>query len=142
MLVWKDIYNTGLEDIDNHHKSIFKQINKLSERVEKGEGLQTVGAFIKFMGSYVRLHFIIEERCMKRYTCPLADKNKEAHTKFLDAFNRFQQRLNTEGVSESLVMEVHDVAENWLTNHIIRIDTKLQESVEEQKDIYQPTVYK
>ncbi len=133
MLVWKDMYETGLEDIDNHHRSIFKQINKLSERVEKGEGLQTIGSFIKFMGSYVRLHFIIEERCMKKYSCPFADKNKEAHIKFLDAFNRFQQRLNTEGVSESLVMEVHDVAENWLTNHIIRIDTKLQESVEKQQ---------
>lgn len=135
MLVWKDDYCTGLENIDNHHKSIFRQINKLSEKVEKGEGLATIGVFIKSMSSYVKLHFSIEEACMKKYTCPFADKNKEAHTKFLNAFDGFQQRLKTEGPSESLVMEVHDVAENWLTNHIIRIDTNLRDSVEKQEGI-------
>ncbi len=133
MLVWKDDYSTGLENLDNHHKSLFRKINVLSEKIEQGVGLQTIDYFIKSMGSYAKLHFDIEERCMNRYKCPFAIKNKDAHMKFMKAFEEFQKRVETEGPSEPLLKEVHDVAENWLTNHILRIDTNLKDSVEEQE---------
>lgn len=133
MLVWDDKFTTGLENIDSHHKSLFRKINVLSEKIEKAVCLESIDYFNKSMGSYAKLHFDIEERCMKRYECPFAIKNKEAHLKFMQAFEGFQKRLETEGKSEALLKEVHNVAENWLTNHIIRIDTNLKDSVAEHE---------
>ncbi len=129
MLEWSEDYATGDDDIDHQHQVLFDKINMLNDKINKGEGLAYLENMIRFMGNYTKAHFIFEETCMQRHRCPIAQQNKEAHKKFLDAFQGFRNELAAKGVSEELLSKVQRAAESWIKNHIMRIDTHLKACV-------------
>ena len=125
---WSDQYATGVEDIDNQHKKLFELINQIEDELDRTElDERRVKRIITFLGLYTKSHFGYEEDCMFRHKCPLYTKNKDAHTKFLDFYKDVKKESEEEGVSKSLLKKLHDTAENWLVNHIGKIDTHLRD---------------
>lgn len=123
---WKDSYSTGVIEIDEQHKKLFDYINTFERNIRKDANPETIKELLEFLKNYTITHFGFEEDCMEKYKCPVAERNKEAHRRFLMAFDMLQRRFNEEGAEEMLLRQIHTTAENWLINHIGDIDTHLR----------------
>jgi len=128
--VWKDEYNTGEPEVDKQHKILFQYLEDLENHMKAGDvNERYIGLLLDNLGIFTRSHFCYEEICMRRVKCPVAEKNKEFHGKLLDAYGRYRQRFETEGISDDLVTNLHDFLESWLVNHILKIDTHLRSCI-------------
>ncbi|MBI5415946.1 MAG: hemerythrin family protein [Candidatus Omnitrophica bacterium] len=126
MLTWNDAYATGITDIDEQHKRLFGVINEFGAAVDRGEGEMKIGKTMKFLAHYAKVHFNFEEICMAKYRCPVALQNKKAHSSFLESYKKYTDRLAVEGCTEKLLREVQRMCEDWLADHICKIDTHLK----------------
>lgn len=126
-LVWADTYLTGEEKIDRQHKKLFECVNKLEAQLQQPTiDASAIEAVLQYLSTYTKTHFVYEEFCMHRVHCPTAQKNQEAHDKFLELFQAVQARYKQEGASRPLVEYLYDAAAKWLVNHICKIDSHLR----------------
>ena len=126
MLTWNDAFATGVADLDEQHKRLFEVINEFDAAIQRGEGEVKLGKTMEFLGHYAKIHFNFEEICMAKYRCPVASRNKEAHASFMESYKKYRERLTREGCTAGLLREVHRMCEDWLVNHICKIDTHLK----------------
>lgn len=62
---------------------------------------------------------------MEKHSCPVAGKNKEAHAKYVASFRAMRSRIESEGPSTALAIELQHNLADWLVDHIRKIDTRL-----------------
>jgi hemerythrin len=127
---WNDtLMSTGVPEIDAQHKELIKRLNELFERMQRGDGVQTISSVLDFVGNYATRHFAHEEECMNRMHCPAAIANKQAHAAFLTTFTTLRRRFDLEGPSALLAIETQKQLTTWLTGHICKVDTQMKTCV-------------
>jgi hemerythrin len=123
--------STGDSLIDNQHKTLILKFNEFSEVIQDGGDTRTAaGEILDFLQFYALWHFKREEECMAQHACPAAAENKCAHKQFITVFGGFYEKWHAENMNQELVLQTHKELENWLVNHILRIDTQLKASIE------------
>lgn len=128
---WKNNYETGDKRIDGQHKNLFEYINRLEGLIQTGQAGRAIDKvevenLLGFLDSFVNTHFAYEELCMSQRRCPVAAQNKEAHNRFMQVFEDFNQRYAQLGVDLPMLTDLHRTLTYWLTNHICRIDVSLR----------------
>lgn len=118
---------TGDEVIDTQHKYLIELINEVADVVNAGTAEAELGPILPTLQYFTEWHFGREEECMHIRNCPFADTNKQAHAVFLGVVEEFVQRFRTEGPSEALALELHTRLCDWLTNHIVSIDSRIRD---------------
>lgn len=118
--------STGVPDIDAQHKELIKRYNDLaaamsSRMLSMDEAAET----LDFLQFYTVWHFEREEEYFAHYDCPAADANKKAHAQFIKMFGEFYKQWQLESLDSALVQQTYIELGNWITNHIIGIDTQL-----------------
>jgi len=78
---------------------------------------------------YCRGHFGFEEQCMRKFRCPVAEKNEKAHQTFLETLSKFQKRYAANGYNYNDARELVDTVDQWLDYHICHIDVHLKRCV-------------
>lgn len=123
MIHWNEAYETGVKDIDDQHKELFNYIDQLEVciRDEVFEGAQ-IEIILNFLQMFCSTHFCLEEGCMRQRACPVQEKNKKAHEKFLAYFKDFRKAYDRSDQKAKLIRDLHQVLLKWLVQHIIRID--------------------
>jgi hemerythrin len=122
---WDVSMTTGVPQVDNEHKELFRQVANLNQAMREGKGRNEIGKILNFVGDYVVSHFAHEEKFMEDYRCPIAEANKAAHNQLIAKFKELQSRFESVGNSSALTLEIHDTLKNWLVQHIRQIDTQL-----------------
>jgi len=123
---WSEEYATGIERVDEQHKTIFQMADDFRAALEEGGGKQTYGLLLDFLDRYCRSHFRFEERCMDDYQCPMAQKNKEDHERFVDVLSGFRQRYAVNGFDHAEACTLMDTIDRWLAEHICGVDMHLK----------------
>jgi hemerythrin len=127
MIKWENRYSTGVAELDEQHMKLFQYCNDLGDGINSGEISQNVLLqALNFLGKYIEIHFGQEETCMFKYDCPIAGKNRSAHQKFTEAYKMFQKRISENNDSGAILRELHYFLENWLIEHICKIDVQLK----------------
>ncbi len=126
---WKDEYTIGIEPIDEQHKMLFQMVGDFQAVLNEGKGERTYGLLLGTLDYYARSHFGIEEQCMKQSRCPVAEKNKDAHSKLIETLSGFQNQYHASGYDHAEASRLVDTLEQWLANHICRIDMHLKKCV-------------
>ena len=130
MLTWDEKYSTGVDQLDKQHKSLFQYTNDLGEYIRNNFGSQrTTNSMMLFLEQYVKAHFNQEEACMHKYLCPIASKNKEAHQAFILKFKAIQEMIRDEKTSDKALKELHHFLEEWIKEHLCKIDVQLKPCV-------------
>jgi hemerythrin len=129
MVVWEEKYETGFKEVDEQHQSLFNYINDLEECIQYKtfEGAR-IEIILNFFQMFCATHFSLEETCMLRIACPAYEKNKEAHTKFLEYYKKFRVKYKPADNKVELLTEFHGVLIKWLANHIMQIDMNLKKA--------------
>lgn len=115
---WKPELETGVEEIDDQHRSIFAKVNDLMSSVQARRGKEEVGKMIDFLGDYVVTHFAAEEKFMRERNCPNFAAHRAAHILFLNDFKTLKGQFDREGPSVAVVLGVQRRVVDWLFEHI------------------------
>ncbi len=129
MIEWKDAYSTGDEAIDRQHRLLFDFFNDFEVVIKEGKGAHYLEKSFCMLESYAAAHFKFEERCMHVARCSVADKNKTAHQMFLVKVEEFKKAFESGEVKDDFFVGMHHFLEQWITSHIIGIDTHLKDCV-------------
>lgn len=120
---------TGVEEVDEQHQKLIEHLNELFRLMREGHGKDGIDEFLGFLGDYADTHFRHEEACMMAHRCPVASSNKIQHLQFMRIFSGFRRRLQQEGPTSSLAIDVQQSVGDWIRNHIIKTDTHLRSCV-------------
>ncbi|MCX7601941.1 MAG: hemerythrin family protein [Meiothermus sp.] len=127
---WSEQYEVGDTRTDRQHQNLFEYVNRIERLIEQGQSgkldRREVEDVFVFLDAYVNTHFAYEELCMALRGCKVAQRNKEAHNKFLQLWANFNQEHKPESVSVAALEGLHALLADWLTQHICKIDTALR----------------
>ena len=133
MLLWTKQFETGVEKIDQQHRTLIANINHLEEQLHitnpTKEDCEFIIRLVDFLETYADKHFAQEEECMSRFRCPAHEQNKRGHEYFRSLFREYQKRFAHEGFSVELLQKLHAAARAWIQDHILKIDTQLREVI-------------
>lgn len=126
MIVWDESISTGIARLDAQHKMLFQKFNELAEAMAGTAARDTAGEVLDFLQFYAQWHFEQEEKAMEACQCPAAAENKQAHAEFTRSFGQFYAQWQEGTMTPALVQQTYVELENWLVNHISRIDVQLR----------------
>lgn len=145
LLKWDEVrFTTGISEVDNQHKKLFRGINDLIEAIAKGGGSgssmaqQSAIKTLDFLGKYAIDHFKCEEGYMDRYASPLREKNKTEHEKFVQQFIAMKAKIEENGLTRELVLKLQGFLCGWLTHHIEKVDKSLYDVRPREENIISP----
>lgn len=123
---WSEDYSTGIKRIDDQHKLLFLMVEDFATALDEGQGEGVYGGLLHSLELYVRTHFSMEEGCMARFHCPVAQLNQGAHREFLVTLEEFQQRFMAHDFRLADALRLVATLNEWLVRHICQIDVKLR----------------
>ncbi len=127
LIVWdSERMSTGVDSIDKQHQQLIQMINELHDACHQGTGKAEMSKMMGFLGDYVQTHFSHEEDIMEQTQCPARAKNKLAHDKFVQEFQKLAAAFEKTGETTVVLLQLRQLVASWLTNHICSIDTKLR----------------
>ncbi|MGE0267292.1 MAG: bacteriohemerythrin [Candidatus Omnitrophota bacterium] len=133
MIEWGKKYETGIKEIDHQHQWLFRFVNSLEEELTRDAPDIDIEETLRMMADYAQSHFRFEEDCVNKWRCPFAENNKCAHQQFIEAYKNFMERYEREGHSLELAWKIHHMVEEWIINHIGKIDIKLRSFADASK---------
>jgi hemerythrin len=129
---WSEaLLGTGVPAVDAQHRELFSRVNDLLDACARGEGGAAIRPTLDSLGEYIEAHFTEEEALMTDRRCSAAAQNKAAHDLFRERYNGLRGDLiGCRNATEMamLVLEVQRTVCDWLTDHIMQIDTKLRDA--------------
>ncbi|MDR3152828.1 MAG: hemerythrin family protein [Deltaproteobacteria bacterium] len=117
MLFTKNL-ETGVPKIDEQHKELFVQADKLRDMAHKERIPETV----EFLKSYVIKHFSMEEALQKASQYPKAAFHHQLHVDFTKQFKELYDQYKASGEKISIVLNINTIVNNWLREHIMKHD--------------------
>jgi len=130
---WDPSLSVGERTIDEQHKKMIDQINKLIEilsslSVDMGS-LRETGHFLY---TYIKEHFTYEEKYMEDNTYPGLEEHVKIHQNFINFYKDFQAELKKEMTSgsfssvevERLMQKIKTYLLEWFVQHIKGDDQK------------------
>ena len=123
---WKEEYNVGVEAIDNQHKELLGQINRLSETIGSGAGGEEITHALSFLDKYVNVHFQTEETLMEKRGYPFTTEHKNQHRIFYKCFLNLKSEMDDASLDRVfLSFRTQIFLVDWLINHSTKTDKHL-----------------
>lgn len=122
MFTWDPALETGIVELDDQHRLLFRKADAVLEAVAAGRGAQEVQRTLQFLADYAALHFETEERYMRAAGFPDADGHAEVHERINRRLMEVASDFHARGASPSLVADVEALVRGWLTMHIAEKD--------------------
>jgi hemerythrin-like metal-binding protein len=120
LIVWKDEYGVGNEELDQHHRTMFTIINDLYAGMIGGAANRDLTLLYKKALEYAQFHFDREERVLKDSKYPQLPEQQRAHQAYVRQIEALTKSIPTgqKGIS----MDMLHFLKNWWLNHILKLD--------------------
>lgn len=129
---WSSDFETGFSAIDKDHRGLFETIQKLGQDIQAQKGQKDIRATIDSLLLYVAEHFEREERFMLRAGYPDFLNHKKAHDAFTDTVYSLRDFHNA--TPEAIdAQKIVSFLENWLIDHILKIDKQYEDYLSGKK---------
>jgi len=126
-IAWNASLATGNEEIDNQHKELFSRFASLLAACSQRKGREEILNMYRFLDTYVRDHFALEERLQQQHSYPGYADHKAQHDNFIRDLHQLEFLLQDEGATLMLVIVTNQTMADWLINHVSGEDRKLAE---------------
>ena len=104
--------------IDEQHKRLLAQLNKLLEVLAGEDKKDSVAEVILFLDKYIKEHFAYEEQYMGYMHYPELAEHTQLHKDFANRYLEFKKELEKTGPSDKLVLDVENYIGKWWLGHI------------------------
>jgi len=123
-LQWNDSLSTGVELIDDQHKTWIRHYNALAGAVESNQGPREIAETLGFLVDYTEFHFGTEEKHMVAAAYPGLDEHKAKHAELRAALARLVEDFEEEGATHVLANFLKTFLGTWLVDHIRGVDVR------------------
>lgn len=130
LIAWSGMLSTGISEQDNQHKKLIDLINQLNDAMKDGKGAEVMGKVLAELVNYTVFHFGYEEKLMAQYKFEDTPAHKAEHVKFVQTAGDFKKKFDSGSAVVSV--EIMNFLRDWLTNHIMKTDKKLGQSLLKQ----------
>lgn len=120
IIAWKEIYETGIVALDNEHRGLVAEVNRLYEALRDKQGEKILRDILAMLETYTVDHFQHEERLMAQYNFPGLEDHRRIHQELIDAVAEIKIRAETG--SEELARELLKFLRTWVLEHIVEVD--------------------
>lgn len=118
---WSPKYTVNHPVMDEHHHSLFKLVDQLSEAIIQKKENEIIGEVLGSLLDYTKMHFAAEEHLMRQVNFPGLAQHKEAHDGMVAKVQEFQRRF--QGGDSSVTAEIAQfLMTDWLVKHILGMD--------------------
>lgn len=124
MIEWNEKLLIGIEVIDQEHKEIIEEFNKLYQQMRQGKGHDYYRDMIDYLKNYVEKHLSHEEAYQDEIMYPDYEQHKALHDAFRNKVHELSQK-NLDSVSDKELIELNLFIKNWLLHHIMKVDIAL-----------------
>jgi len=121
---WNRDLAVGIEDIDEDHQKLIKQLNNLLAACFAGQGPVVLGKTLCEMQKYTREHFANEEDIMHKAGYPGLQEHRELHAELISELDDLIEAFEV-GASHDLSNKTMQFLEDWLLHHILIEDKKI-----------------
>lgn len=118
---WSPKYTVNHPVMDDHHHSLFKLIDRLSEAIMENKEKELIGETLGALIAYTKMHFAAEEDLMRQADFPGLPEHKEAHDRLVAQVQEFQRRYD-EGDSTVMTEISQFLMSDWLVKHVLGMD--------------------
>lgn len=130
---WSQDFELGISVIDEDHQMLFRTIRQIGEQIAEKRNAGVIEATIKSLGLYIEEHFDREERFMLRAGYPDFDEHKKQHDDFRDSVISLRE-FHAQHPEEVDAQKIVSFLEDWLLNHIAKVDRGYAPYVLGEKD--------
>lgn len=122
--IFTDKFKTGISLIDEEHKVLFDIIGKIYKAIENElvhDKFDLILDILDELKEYTSVHFADEENYMKEIGYEGLAQQQLLHEKFIETL----ENVNLDQVDdnqEAYLYEVLNFLQNWLINHILKVD--------------------
>lgn len=131
-LEWSKDMEIGNHQIDREHRQLVDKVNEFYVACQKGKGKEEMLSILRFLKQYTVTHFAHEEKLQMESHYPDFARHRRIHNDFIQTVLAVEEKLEKEGPSVTLVVEINQKIGNWLINHIKKEDTKVGKHLLEQ----------
>ena len=125
MSYWKDSLLTGVSLLDEQHRKLVDELDKLLAACKEGKGQTEIGHILNYTVSYTKEHFTDEENLQERYAYPAINIHKRLHAQYIMKMKALEQEYEKTGPSASLAGKLDKTLVEWIIDHINTEDKKL-----------------
>jgi hemerythrin-like metal-binding protein len=119
-IIWNDEYSVGLEEIDEHHKTMFSIINRLYTAIMENAPQDTIKELIQEARRYSGYHFSMEEAKLKEAGYRELTEHRKAHQHYITELDCI---LDQYGITDQLKgQDMLIFLKKWWSTHILKID--------------------
>ena len=122
---WSNNLLTGNREIDQQHKAIFDQAEKLFGWAQVGKAGEQLEEIFKFLENYIENHFQLEEKLQRQLDYPYYEQHRGEHNEYRRRYQTIKGQYNQNGPSLQLTMQTITFTLEWLTEHIHKCDKEL-----------------
>ncbi|PAF44058.1 hypothetical protein BJI48_04430 [Helicobacter sp. 11S02596-1] len=115
--------------IDTQHKKLFELAQKSYLMVNHSVTKEEIKAVLKEFFEYMREHFNDEEEYMKSIGYPDLEAHKKLHRQIILSFSESIQVIHS---ANDLKEKIGIIAKEWLLQHILKEDMKIQRYCKER----------
>ena len=124
LIVWKEEYTLGIEEIDSQHKKMFSIINDLFHAMKDSDD-EVLKRVLGELVDYADYHFSTEEAYFEKLEYPEKEAHIKTHELYREKIMSFV--LEYKDGEKLLPYEILDFLEDWWINHITGVDRKYVE---------------
>lgn len=118
---WSPKYTVHHPVLDEHHHTLFKLVDQLSEAILEKKENEIIGEVLNSLVDYTKMHFAAEERLMQQVGYPGLLQHKEAHGRLVAQVQELQRRFQ-KGDSAVTAEITQFLMTDWLVRHILGMD--------------------
>ncbi len=125
VIAWKEIYATNIVALDNEHRELIVEINRLYEALRDKRGGEVVGEILVMLEKYTIDHFAHEEKLMAEYGYSGLEEHKRIHRYLIHSVEELKEKADSG--TEDLARQLLKLLRYWLLEHIVEVDKKYGE---------------
>lgn len=118
---WNSRLETGIKEIDEYHKGLFEQIDRLEIAIYKGSAAGELKSIIEYLNSYVVEHLEMEEKLLRDSNYHDYEKHFIQHEEFrslcADLIKRYKKSADN-----YFALDVDKQMRKWWEDHILKMD--------------------
>ena len=127
--VFDSSLETGHSMIDAQHKHFIEAVNDFYSACMSGKGADEINRTMNFLESYTTDHFEMEENLQIEHNFPDYNRHKMSHESFKKIVRELRMKLDEQGPTQKIVIEITGKITDWLIGHIATQDKKIAEYI-------------
>ena len=138
---WDNNFETGIQSVDEQHKSLVSLINEYGYTLDKEESTEKIKIIITKLHKYTEYHFKEEEKIMVDNNLPREYllKHHNEHKEFIKIMSSLVEI--TSSFDQEKLYSLLDFLVDWLASHILCCDKEMAKRIELVSNGIEQTTY-